>query len=153
MRRLMLLALAVSVVAMALTLPATVRAGAEVVTDTVKNGTDTFTFVDPCTGQTSTVTATFNSVFHDVERPNDTFMLANQTEGSFFLVPDDPNLPTASGHFVTTFTLAGGSNTVISQGLNVSGVDANGERVVLHVLEQLTESATGHVVQFQKGCD
>jgi hypothetical protein len=153
MRMPMLVILVLSLVTLPLAMPATVRAGADVATEIVKNGTDTSPFVDPCTGATSTVTTTFTSVFHEVQRPNGTFMTISKVEGTFVSVPDDSSLPTVTGHFVSDFTLAGGANDVISSRLNATGVEEDGDRFVLRFLEHLTESATGHLVQFQKGCD
>ncbi len=151
MRRLALL-FALIVVPLALAATGIARAdGATTFTEvTIKGTSDPFVFVDPCTGATELVTIEFNSVFHSTERPVSTFMLTNTTVGDFVLVPISPAGPTVTGHFSTTFTIAGGANDVLTNTLNVKGVDANGERVVEHFLQRLTESATGLVVDFTK---
>jgi hypothetical protein len=133
--------------------PAAVKAsGAEVTTEITKSGTDTIAFVNPCTGETGTAEITFDAVFHQVNRPNDTFMLISKVVGSFVLDLDDPASADLEGHFVDTFVIAAGSNTANTHRLNATGVDENGAKFLLHFLERLTISATGHTVSFDKGC-
>lgn len=149
-----LLAAAIASVALMLAAGAAHADGAESTTTPLVGVTDTIDFVDPCTGATATVTITFNGVFHHVSRPTGTFMQVNNTAGTFALVPDDPTVPTSTGHFASVAPTAGGANGALGSVLHAEGTASDGTKVSLHFLFHHTDNGIGvTVVEFTKGCD
>lgn len=128
--------------------------GADVTTTPLVGVTATVPFVNPCTGDSGTVTVTFNGVFHQVIRPTGTFMAVNNIAGEFTFVPDDPTLQTSTGQFASVAPVAGGANDVFGSVFNVEGRTSDGTKVSLHVVFHHTDNALGvTVVDFTTGCD
>src|SRR6266498_2367646 len=78
-----------------------------------KNSVDTFHDVIPCLGDggaPATITTTENGVIHltaagfdENGNPIPPYHLTGTFTGTFVAVPDDPSLPTYTGHFATWF--------------------------------------------------
>src|SRR5262249_40920493 len=80
----------------------TVFAQAETFTQTLHDVTQTLPDVNPCTGDLGTITLTFNSVYHvTVDTDTGTGHETETTTGDFVFVPNDPALPTLTGHFTS----------------------------------------------------
>jgi hypothetical protein len=116
--------------------------------------TETAPFVDPCTGESGTVTTTVNGVLHQVVRPTGTFMQVDNASGTFSLVPDDPTVPTITGHFTSVSVGAGGANSAGGTTLVAHGTATDGTRVSLRFQTHFTSNGLGEVVvSFAKGCE
>jgi hypothetical protein len=146
---LMLVAAAIAAVAVA---PAALAGGADVTTQVVKDVTETIQFTNPCTGETGMATLTYSGVFHQVNRPNETFMSISNIRGAFFLDPDAPGAPNVRGTFSSNDIIAAGSNTANTQVLKATGADDNGQPFELKVVIHLTVSSSGQTVSFTQGC-
>jgi hypothetical protein len=72
-------------------------------TDVVKDVTESFPEVNPCTGDPGTVTITYNGVFHVTEHPDGHYHVTGTTTGTFVFDTTDPTLPDLNGHFATWF--------------------------------------------------
>jgi len=110
MRVFRILALLVSVVGLGfLSLSQAVAAGGAVSVTTTEHGaTDTFVDVVPCGIDPAAlydITITYNEVDHSTFGPKSSHFTFTQT-GTFVAVPQDPSLPTYTGHF----TMWGGFN-------------------------------------------
>lgn len=66
----------------------------------VHGATDSFTDVNPCTGDPATITVTYNAVTHVTTLPSGEVHLTSTLTGDVVLVPFDPALPTYTGHLV-----------------------------------------------------
>src|SRR5688572_26721516 len=100
MRRMLATGLAAGLL-LAMAAPALAGGPAQTFTETVKDVTETFPEVNPCTGDEGTVTITYNGVFHVTELASGEFHLTGTLTGTFVFVPDDPELPTFSGRFTS----------------------------------------------------
>jgi hypothetical protein len=88
------------------TKPHAFAAGAVSETTTEHGATDTFTDVVPCGAEGPyDITITYNEVEHSTIGPKSMHFTFTQT-GTFVAVPQDPSLPTYTGHF----TMWGGFN-------------------------------------------
>ena len=92
-------------------------------------------------------------MLHQVNRPNNTFMVSNHLQGTFFLNPDAPGAPNVTGSFSQNFIIAAGSNTANTQVLKANGIDDNGDPFELQVVIHLTVSSSGQTISFTQGCD
>lgn len=145
------------VVLLLFTLTSVSAAGAGTVTytQTFKDVTQTFPYANPCTGAPGTATITFNGVMHI------TYLTAGQGAGTFWatetqtgtatLAPDDPALPSYSGHFATwdgeNNNLHNGAETAI---LEVHATGSDGSTLDFHEVQHFSISATGVTVSFDK---
>jgi hypothetical protein len=125
--------------------------GAVTFTETWHNVTESFPDVNPCTGDPSTVTITYNGVGHVTLLPNGTSHFTITQTGDVVFVPDDPSLPTYTGHF----TIWGGFN---SNNKNAAGTftftvhltGSDGSTLKFHITEHFNVSASGVVNTFSK---
>ena len=77
-----------------------VSAAAQADTIVVQGVTDSFVDVNPCTGDLSTITVTYNAVVHIATLPSGEVHFTSTLTGDVVLEPLDPALPTYSGHLV-----------------------------------------------------
>jgi hypothetical protein len=146
MKRVLIAGVVVALTALMLVLPAPAKADGATVTPTITlNGTQTFPFTNPCTGETGTATIYFTSVFVLVERPTNTFSLANETIGYFTLVT---STTTITGHFVRTDTFGGGMNDVETIALMAQGTASDGSSFTIRFIFHLNETGTGVTLSF-----
>jgi hypothetical protein len=137
-RRLRLLLLSCLTLGLVVLPASTGLAQAETFTVTVKDVTETFPEVNPCTGVPGTVTITYNAVFHFTETKNGVH-LTGTTTGVFTFVPDDPAEPTYTGHFAQWF--GENYNPNIDNAtftFNVVGKGSDGSRLNFHVVSHVT---------------
>jgi hypothetical protein len=123
-RRLRLLLLSCLTLGLVVLPASTGLAQAETFTVTVKDVTETFPEVNPCTGVPGTVTITYNAVFHFTETKNGVH-LTGTTTGVFHFAQwfgenYNPNIDNA------TFTF------------NVVGKGSDGSRLNFHVVSHVT---------------
>src|SRR6266542_4109757 len=81
-------------------------------TTQVIDETATIPFTNPCNGETGTATITYKVIFHQTDRPVDTYSLVDNLSGDFVLVLDSG--ATITGHFVETGVIGGGENLTLS---------------------------------------
>lgn len=130
-------------------------AGAVSFTQVFHDQVDTFSDVVPCTDVPATITTTSNGALHVTSLTSGigagTFWFTITQTGSVTIVPDDPTLPTYTGHF--TFwdgdngNLKNGTETFI---LEVRLVGSDGSLINGHFLEHATITATGATLEFSK---
>ena len=73
-------------------------AGAQTETTVVQGVTDSFVDVNPCTGDASTITLSYNAVVHTTTLPSGEVHFTSTLTGDVVLEPLDPSLPTYTGH-------------------------------------------------------
>ena len=100
MLRRMILALATLPVLMSLAIAGVAAAPAVVDTIVVQDVTDSFATENPCTGDPSTITITYNAVIHVTTLPSGEIHLSSTLTGAFVLEPVDSALPTYTGHLL-----------------------------------------------------
>lgn len=120
------------------------------------NGAQTFTQVDknvvqsgpaanPCTGDPGTLTTTLNDVFHTTINKNGSWFTGTLT-GSVLFVPDDPSLPTYTGHVTNWF----GDENNLQNGVehftsNIEALGSDGSHLKFHGNGVTTLNANGVV--------
>lgn len=113
-------------------------------TDVVKNGTDTFADVNPCTGDPAEITVVFNSVFHITEFANGTVHVTGTTTGTFTLDTLDAAKPDFSGRFTEWFGFNGNTKSVNGTfTFSVTGKGSDGSRLRFHDVAHFTLNANG----------
>ncbi len=126
-------------------------AQANTFTQTVHGFTETFTDVNPCTGDPGEVTVTYNGVFHITEDPNGGFHVTGTLTGTFQFVPDDPTLPSYTGRFTDWF---GGNITANNEGFwetfRINGTGSDGSQLILNAVAQVHFSNGELRVEFSK---
>ena len=127
-------------------------AQAENYTETVHGVTETFSDVNPCTGEPATIELTYNAVFHITTDPNGSEHVTGTQTGTVTLTHDDPSLPSYTGRFTVWF---GGNLNPKTEGFwftfNVKATGSDGSTLSLNAVEQLHVSATGETtVHFEK---
>ncbi|HEX6659516.1 MAG TPA: hypothetical protein VF065_15605 [Ilumatobacter sp.] len=140
MRKLMMVAVALSTITLGI--PATAAAGGgppvDVFTDVV-DGTDVVPFAGPCGGGPGMVTIDFHDVFHVTAFENGDVLLHSSQSGTFEFVPDDPAELMSTGRYrtgsTTRFTQNAGSDTSV---FTVVGRTSDGERVRFQVRSHFT---------------
>ena len=125
--------------------------GADTFTLPFHNVTESFPTTNDCTGDLGTVTLTYNGVVHITTLPNGTSHFTVTQTGDFVFVPDDPDLPTFTGHF----TLWAGSNSnnqnlAATFTFTIHGTGSDGSKLRFHVTEHFSVSASGVVNTFSK---
>jgi hypothetical protein len=75
-------------------------APAETGTTVVQGVTDSFVDVNPCTGDASTITLSYNVVVHTTRLPPGEVHFTSTLTGDVVLEPLDPSLPTYTGHLL-----------------------------------------------------
>jgi hypothetical protein len=91
-----------------------------------------------------TVTQTFNGVFHIIiNKAGDDWSTSTMT-GSFVLVPDDPSIPTYTGHLTTWFGESDNNqNSVMHFTINAHGTAPNAPPFDYHETFHFSTSASG----------
>ena len=118
-------------------------------TTQVIDETATIPFTNPCNGETGTATITYKVIFHQTDRPVDTYSLVDNLSGDFVLVLDSG--ATITGHFVETGVIGGGENLTLSSVLTAQGTASDGSRFSLHFQVIQAENGLGVlVVDLQK---
>jgi hypothetical protein len=130
-------------------------AGAVSMTQVFHHQVDTFRDVVPCTDDLATITTTSNGALHVTFLTSGigagTFWFTITQTGTVTIVPDDPTLPTFTGHF--TFwdgdngNLRNSTETFI---LEVRLFGSDGSVINGHLLEHATITATGATLEFSK---
>jgi hypothetical protein len=121
-------------------------------TEIVKNGTDTFVDVNPCTGDLAVITTTFNSVFHITEFANGTVHVTGTATGTFLIDTIDASKPDFSGHFTQWFGFNGNNQSATGTStFTVVGKGTDGSRLRFHDTMHFTVNANGVVtIEFDK---
>lgn len=125
--------------------------GAVTFTETFHNVTESFPDVNPCTGDPGTVTITYNGVLHFTQLPNGTSHFTVTQTGDVVFVPDDPSLPTYTGHFTTWAGFNSNNKNeagTVTFTLQLTGSD--GSILKFHLTEHFNVSASGVVNAFSK---
>jgi hypothetical protein len=163
MRRMLATGLAAGLL-LAMAAPALAGGPAQTFTETVKDVTETFPEVNPCTGDEGTVTITYNGVFHVTELASGEFHLTGTLTGTFVFIPDDPELPTFSGRFTSWFGENHNPNeAAATTTFRVRGTGSDGSTINFHAVSHITAdtidfttappTVTGLKVMFDKfGC-
>jgi len=127
------------------------QAGATSQTLTIKNGTDTFVDVNPCTGDPATISITFNAVMHLTFLDSGAVHGTETQTGTFQLVPLDPSLPSFTGHFTQWDGFnANSRNFAATFTFHVSGKGSDGSTLRFHEDAHFSVSATGMTVEFDR---
>src|SRR5512135_2381802 len=131
--------------------------GAQSFTQTFHNATDTFQQLIPCigpdaAGANGTITITYNGVMHFTVNEAGDFWGTGTETGTAVAVPDDPSLPTYTGHFTTWFGVSENNrNYVESQTFTVHATGTDGSSITFHETMHLTYNGNGElVVSFDK---
>ncbi len=125
--------------------------GAITFTETFHNVTESFPDVNPCTGDPGTVTITYNGVVHFTQLPNGTSHFTVTQTGDVVFVPDDPSLPTSTGHGTTRFGLnSNNKNAAGTATFTVHLTGSDGSKQTFHLTEHFSVSASGVVNTFSK---
>lgn len=110
--------------------------------------------LDPCTGDTGTLTISFtHQVFHvNVDRDGDLWITGTQN-GTLAFVPDDPSAPSGTGSWASWF---GGSvnnrNSVMTDTFDAEAHLTTGQTATLHEVDHVTITGTGTIsTEFSKG--
>jgi hypothetical protein len=136
MRRLLLLV--VVLLSAALLAPAA-AAAAETETGTVHfSGTDSRASQNLCSGVPGTLTIVFSGVVHTTDLGDGTVHVVGTTTGTVTFVPDDPSLPSYTGH-LTERSGEGVGTITIANNIVLHGSD--GSLGKLHILLHLTVNA------------
>lgn len=126
--------------------PSTAAAPADTETIVVKNVTETFAEVNPCTGAPGTVTVTYNAIFHITTLPNGTYHVTGTQTGRFRFVPDDPSLPTYTGRFTIWFgENSNQKNFTGTFTFSGTGKGSDGSRLRFSAVAHISVNANGTV--------
>jgi hypothetical protein len=130
-----------------------------------KKATSTFHDVIPCLGGEGTITTTENGVFHvtaagidDQGTPDpgdDVFIPPYHVTGTFTgtveAVPDDPSLPTFTGHFTQWFgENSNAKNFAATFTFTVILTGSDGSTIKFHETAHFSVSAQGATLEFDK---
>ena len=125
--------------------------GAVTFTQPFHNVTESFAETNPCTGDPGTVTITYNGVVHITTLPNGTSHFTITQTGDEVFVPDDPDLPTITGHFTSWDGFnSNNQNAAGTFTFTVHGTGSDGSTLKFHVTEHFSVSASGVVNTFSK---
>ena len=125
--------------------------GATTFTQNDHNVTESMVSANPCTGDTGTLTDTFNSVFHGTISKTGS-LFTGTAEAEFTFVPDDPAKVTYTGHFTTWFGDENNlQNDVAHATFNLHATGSDGSTLTFHENAQATMNANGVItVSFDK---
>jgi hypothetical protein len=125
--------------------------GAQTFTQHDHKVTDTMPTANPCTGDTGTLTETFNDVFHGTINKTGSWFTGT-VEGQFTFVPDNPSAVTYTGHFATWFGDENNlHNGVEHSTFNVHATGSDGSTLAFHENAQAAMNANGVItVSFDK---
>jgi hypothetical protein len=120
-------------------------------TTVLRNVTESFADINPCTDPvtTGTVTITYNSVFHITDFNNGVYVVKGSLEGSFVFVPDDPSGVTYTGHVVNRFgenSTPPGAQFGATDTFIVHATGSDGSRLTVMILNHITRTPAGAVV-------
>jgi hypothetical protein len=117
--------------------------GAQTFTQNDHNVTDSMPTANPCTGDTGTLTETFNDVFHGTINKTGSWFTGT-IEGKFTFVPDDPAKVTYAGHFATWFGDENNlRNDVEHSTFNIHAAGSDGSTLAFHENAQAAMNANG----------
>jgi len=124
-------------------------------TNNVRNKTNTFVDVNPCTGDPASITNTFNQVLHTtlfVSGPNaGTFHVTGTATGDFVLDTIDPTKPDFTGHVASWFGVnSNRSSEAATATFNFHGVGSDGSRLRGHLLAHVNVTPSGATLSFFK---
>jgi hypothetical protein len=144
------MALAVAVTALLAAIVAPVASGdPPVVTTTITTDfSNSFAFVNPCTGGTGTVELAGRDVLHITDFGGGIFHLVDTQTGTATFTPDDPSAPTLIGHYTTTFSDQSNppdQQFTVGGPFDVVAVGTDGSRVVFNLITRTTRLPDGTV--------
>ena len=117
--------------------------GAQTFTQNDHNVTDSVPSANPCTGDTGTLTETYNDIFHGTINKTGSWFTGT-VEGKFTFVPDDPTAVTYTGHFATWFGDENNlQNDVEHSTFNVHATGSDGSTLSFHENAQAAMNANG----------
>ncbi len=117
--------------------------GAQTFTQNDHNVTDSVPSANPCTGDTGTLTETYNDIFHGTINKTGSWFTGT-VEGKFTFVPDNPAKVTYTGHFATWFGDENNlRNDVEHSTFNVHATGSDGSRLAFHENAQAAMNANG----------
>jgi hypothetical protein len=113
----------------------------------VQGVTDSFTDVNPCTGDAATITLTYNIVVHVATLPSGEVHFSSTLTGDVVLEPLDPSLPTYTGHLLDFSNQIYNANedvATFTQRARVTGSDGSVIRfgVIAHVVADTVDVST-----------
>jgi hypothetical protein len=120
-------------------------------TDVIKDASETFPEVEPCSGEAGIVTITYNGVFHVTEHPDGHYHVTGTTTGTFVFDITDPTEPDLSGHFATWFGETSNPQTFVATvTFNARAVTTDGTRLSFHQTFHVTHVGSEVIVEFDK---
>lgn len=121
-------------------------------TDVVKDGTDEFVDVNPCTGDRARISTVFNAVFHITEFADGTVHVTGTTTGTFSLDALKDSAVDFTGRFTQWFGFNGNNkNATGSFTFSVTGTGTDGSTLRFQETAQFKVNANGDVVvEFDK---
>jgi hypothetical protein len=123
----------------------------ETFTDVVKDATETFPEVNPCTGDPGEVTLTYNGVFHVTVFADGHFHVTGTSTGTFAFDTADPALPDYSGRFTTWFGANGNPNSENgTETFRLRGTGTDGSTLKFNSTAHLTVVGSDVIVEFDK---
>src|SRR5262245_16934694 len=131
-----------------LALAAAASAGPPVVNETelMKNATDTFVDVNPCTGDPAEITTVVNAVLHVTEFANGTSHVTGTATGTAEIDTLDPALPDYTGRFTQWFgENVNSKNDAGSFTFTVRARGSDGSRLLFHETAHFTVNANGEL--------
>jgi hypothetical protein len=106
-----------------------------------------FPVVNPCTGETGTLTLDYTEVLHITQTPGTLILhYVDVQTGTLTFTPDGLTTPSAGGHFGTTFnfeSLPPGDADAITQPTIYVAHGTDGSNLVVHFLSHFTETPAG----------
>jgi hypothetical protein len=131
-------------------MPSVASAQAQTGTETFRNATETFTDVNPCTGDPVTVTLTYNGVFSFTVDPEGGLHVTGTLAGTVEVTPLASG-PTATGRFATWFGESTSSNSDGDwETFNLKLQGSDGSRLSLNEVFQFHYSNGALHVEFDK---
>lgn len=116
-----------------------VFAQAQTSTTNLKNVTETFPEINPCTGESGTVTVTYNAVFHVTHDATGGTHTTGTLTGTFDFDATDPAEPDFSGRFTNWFGDSNNSNIdVATFTFSVRGTGTDGSKLTFHGVAHIT---------------
>ena len=113
----------------------------------VQGVTDTFPDVNPCTGDASTITVTYNADVHMATLPSGEVHFNSTLTGDVVLEPLNPSLPTYTGHLLDFSNQIYNANedvATFTQRARVTGSDGSVIRlgIIAHVVADTVDVST-----------
>ncbi len=143
---------AIALLLLSLTAGVTRGSGATTFTQNFHDVTVTFP-ASPffCNGINSTVTITYNGVFHETNLTSGEFWATMTLAGTFATTPVDPSQLSFTGHFAVWFGVsANHQNFVVHSIFNIHGTGSDGSTLIFHDTMHFSVSASGVIISFDK---